>query len=292
MLYLYLIREDSIFVSKTPSNCENLTVLSNPVKGVFILQDNMSYGYIYKVTNTIGNKIYIGQHIGNFDKYYLGSGIYINNAIKKYGRSNFKVELIIEANNKFELDNLEKQYIKEYRNIFGRDKLYNISDGGYGGLGVKWSDKSKHLLSLSTKGKKKPLGFSEKLRKANLGKKHSEETKLKISLFQKGKKRKPLSEETKRKIGLKSLGRKHTKEARLKMSNSAKGRTFSKETRLKISLAHKGKKLSQETKDKISKFYIGKKKSREHIMKIGQIKLQKGIIKNLGKYSQSSYKEV
>ena len=48
-------------------------------------------------------------------------------------------------------------------------------------------EKHKQNISKALKGIKKPMGFSEKLRKANLGKHHSEETKLKISLVQKGK---------------------------------------------------------------------------------------------------------
>jgi len=44
--------------------------------------------YVYKITNNINDKIYIGKHSSkdiNRDS-YLGSGIAISKAIKKYGR--------------------------------------------------------------------------------------------------------------------------------------------------------------------------------------------------------------
>jgi len=45
-----------------------------------------NFGYIYKTTNMINGKIYIGQHkSNNFDLNYIGSGINIKRAIKKFG---------------------------------------------------------------------------------------------------------------------------------------------------------------------------------------------------------------
>ena len=42
------------------------------------------FGYIYETTNLINGKKYIGKHISSdFDKFYLGSGTYIKNAIEK-----------------------------------------------------------------------------------------------------------------------------------------------------------------------------------------------------------------
>lgn len=83
---------------------------------------------LYKITNNINNKIYIGQttetlerrfqrHIG----YQLEDGTYFHRAIKKYGAEHFKIELIAEVANQEELDIIEIAYINSYP----RDQLYN-----------------------------------------------------------------------------------------------------------------------------------------------------------------------
>lgn len=91
------------------------------------------FGYIYKTINLVNNKIYVGKKKGSFDPKYFGSGIALANAIKKYGTSNFVVEIIVYASDKDELNELEKICIAEYRQDLGRENLYNISDGGEGG---------------------------------------------------------------------------------------------------------------------------------------------------------------
>ena len=66
------------------------------------------YGYIYKTTNLITKKIYVGQHkCSKFDPKYLGSGLIIKQALSKDGRSNFKVELIDTADTLAELNQKE-----------------------------------------------------------------------------------------------------------------------------------------------------------------------------------------
>lgn len=48
------------------------------------------YGYVYKTTNLINGRIYIGQHKSNgLDEQYIGSGKILGIALKKYGRRNF-----------------------------------------------------------------------------------------------------------------------------------------------------------------------------------------------------------
>ena len=50
---------------------------------------------VYKIKNTINGKIYVGYHrtLDPHDDYY-GSGLLINRAIKKYGKENFKKEIL------------------------------------------------------------------------------------------------------------------------------------------------------------------------------------------------------
>ena len=90
-------------------------------------------GYIYKTTNLINGRVYIGKHcVSEYDPTYYGSGKLLKKAIKKYGKENFKNELLLEAETESQLNELEKKTIREYREMFGR-KLYNIAEGGNGG---------------------------------------------------------------------------------------------------------------------------------------------------------------
>jgi hypothetical protein len=59
------------------------------------LGDDNRYHYVYKITNTINQKIYIGKHTTkNLNDKYMGSGKIIRNAINKYGIDNFIKEYI------------------------------------------------------------------------------------------------------------------------------------------------------------------------------------------------------
>lgn len=86
---------------------------------------------IYKTTNIINGKIYIGKDVYNHDT-YLGSGIIIRRAIKKYGKENFKKEIIEKCNTIKELNEKEKYWIKFF-NSTDKSIGYNIMEGGHGG---------------------------------------------------------------------------------------------------------------------------------------------------------------
>lgn len=85
-------------------------------------------GYIYKTTNLINGKVYIGQHIANGDK-YIGSGTIITKAIKKYGLSNFKIETLEWCDNRETLNEREKYWIKATVDAESIN-CYNIKCGG------------------------------------------------------------------------------------------------------------------------------------------------------------------
>lgn len=89
------------------------------------------YGYIYKTTNLANGKIYIGQKQSSkfLGRTYLGSGLLLREAVTKYGRNNFDVELIAEAFSREELNRLEKHYIAVYR-ACDLSVGYNLSAGG------------------------------------------------------------------------------------------------------------------------------------------------------------------
>lgn len=93
------------------------------------------YGFIYETTNDINGMKYIGQKKydkrGNW-KTYLGSGIYLNRAIQKYGEEHFKKRIIEECSSKKELNEREIYWINYYNSV-NSDEFYNISNGGDGG---------------------------------------------------------------------------------------------------------------------------------------------------------------
>jgi hypothetical protein len=66
----------------------------------------MAY-YIYKTTNLVNGKAYIGKHNGALTDDYLGSGTLLKCAIEKYGRENFKKEILYISKN--EEENREKE---------------------------------------------------------------------------------------------------------------------------------------------------------------------------------------
>jgi group I intron endonuclease len=91
------------------------------------------HGYIYKTTNLINGKVYVGKREQKFNPRYLGSGILLHKALDKYGKNNFKLEVIVHTENKEQLRELEKKYIADYREICGKRNVYNIAEGGAGG---------------------------------------------------------------------------------------------------------------------------------------------------------------
>lgn len=93
----------------------------------------MKLGKIYKITNIVNNKIYIGQTIRDlntrFKQHCYREGCkYLHNAILKYGKANFKIELIEEVPIEV-LDEREIYWISKY-NSTKRSIGYNIYFGG------------------------------------------------------------------------------------------------------------------------------------------------------------------
>lgn len=101
----------------------------------------LMFGYIYKTTNCVNNKVYIGKkQSSKYIPTYLGSGKVIKQAIKKYGREDFANEIIDRANSLEELNLKEKYYVTLYKEALGRD-CYNIAGGGDGGNTIKYLPK-------------------------------------------------------------------------------------------------------------------------------------------------------
>ena len=87
---------------------------------------------VYKTTCLLNGKIYIGQHqTYDIDDGYLGSGILIRRAIEKYGKENFKREILFECSTREEMNAKEAELVNE--EFLKRNDVYNLKQGGEGG---------------------------------------------------------------------------------------------------------------------------------------------------------------
>ena len=98
--------------------------------------------YIYEITNKINSKNYVGKRSCPLnetpwsDVHYMGGGICICRAEKKYGIENFSKYILAICYNENVLNILEKEYIDFYKS---RGKAeYNIAEGGDGGNTYKY----------------------------------------------------------------------------------------------------------------------------------------------------------
>jgi group I intron endonuclease len=135
--------------------------------------------YIYKTTNLLNGKIYVGQHYGK-RKNYIGSGKLLKEAVKKYGRENF-INEILEYCDMKDLNNKERYWIKKLDST-NPEIGYNLSVGGTGldaetakkcSIGKNFSEKHKKNISKNhadVSGENNPM----------YGKTHNESTKKKI----------------------------------------------------------------------------------------------------------------
>lgn len=91
------------------------------------------YKYIiYKVTNIVNNKIYIGKHkTKNINDNYIGSGKILKKSIKKYGKGKFLKEILYIFNTEEKMNEMEKEIVDE--EFVKRNDVYNIGTGGQGG---------------------------------------------------------------------------------------------------------------------------------------------------------------
>jgi group I intron endonuclease len=107
------------------------------------------YYTVYKVTNIINNKFYIGKHqTNNINDSYMGSGRAIKSAINVYGRANFIKEMLFIFNNEDDMNAKEKEIITE--EFVNNPDTYNLGVGGEGGphfRGKKHSTETKRKLS-------------------------------------------------------------------------------------------------------------------------------------------------
>ena len=135
--------------------------------------------YIYKITNKINNKIYIGQVYNKsiYDRFNRhikeassNSKSYVDRAINKYGSENFICELIDTANSLQELNQKEIYWINYY-NSTNKNIGYNLTPGGDGGNTYLCKtkeelDEIKHKISINNTGKNN--GQSKQIKALNV----------------------------------------------------------------------------------------------------------------------------
>ena len=132
---------------------------------------------LYKTTNLLNEKYYIGVHeTKDLNDGYLGSGVALFNAVRKYGKENFSREILETFNNSIDMYNREKVILTS--EIINDPLCYNIA---YGGTGGSMKQNQKPFNGPHTEETK--LLISEKA-KARIGEKngmygktHSDETK-------------------------------------------------------------------------------------------------------------------
>ena len=211
-------------------------------------------GTIYKATNLINGKIYIGQTIKSLARRQYEHFYYKNRdnskfrtALRKYKPEDWKWEILVENIPAEQLNDLERAYI------------WGLSSYEFGYNSTRGGDEN-------------PMN----------GRNHTEETKQKMSKAHLGQK---LSEAHKRKLILSRIGVPHSEETKLKISVANKGKIRTENFKKQVSLNKKGennhnfgKPLAQQVKDKIAS-------SRATVnYKITKPAAATEVVKNLRKY--------
>lgn len=112
---------------------------------------NDTFFIIYKITNTVNNKIYVGAHTTkNINDDYMGSGHALSRAKNKYGLEKFTKEILHIFDNEQDMWNKELEIVNE--DFCRRTDNYNIRTGGIGGWN-HWNGSEAHKESSKRGGK-------------------------------------------------------------------------------------------------------------------------------------------
>lgn len=240
---------------------------------------------VYKTTNMINGKFYVGKDEGN-NPAYIGSGYILKKAIKKYGKSSFIKEIIEECPNREVLEEREKYWIKQL-DATNPEIGYNVAEGGTGGN------------TFFGKTEEEMIEIKSKISKAGKGRVFSEEH------------RKKLAESAKRRKGNKPCKFKgmnyedymnpaEAEEARKKIKEARANQVITGETREKISESLRGRVLgpmSDEHKENLKKSFVERDRKRTQIAQEKNIKyldelLIHGVTEENVNYARRIYQKV
>lgn len=126
------------------------------------------YGFIYITTNLLNGMRYLGQKSFSQDnwKTYLGSGVAFTNALKKYGKENFKKNIILICDSAEELNQAEYE-LSVFFDVVESEDWYNLVLGGGTSRGWHPSEETKRKIGEKTKER-----LSDKTNHPLYGKKH------------------------------------------------------------------------------------------------------------------------
>ena len=208
-------------------------------------------GSIYKITNTVNGKSYIGKTIhdavnGRINAHLTGKANgsrLVRQAVEKCGQDAFTYEILHDGIIPDFLDELEIEAIAKFNTIAPHG--YNLTTGGDGG---SHCEEARRKNSDALKGEKNPMYGRTGEKSPHYGKRHTNETLQKMSEVKKGEKNPMYGKPPTKGF----LGKRHTDETLQKMSKARIGRKHTDETRRKQSKARMGKKRSEETCRRIS----------------------------------------
>lgn len=175
--------------------------------------------HIYQITNTVNGKIYVGKTNNLNRRWYEhrragtrgGNCKYLNRAFNKHGNDAFEIQVLDYTESDREASELEKLYIGLFQ-ANNSAKGYNLTKGGEGVAGLRWSQEARLKLSASQRGKAPSIQCLTKAWAVNTGKTCAQETRQRISESQKNKPRLyarcPRTLEWKRKIAEAQSGHK------------------------------------------------------------------------------------
>ena len=183
--------------------------------------------FVYKITNKVSGKSYVGQTIRDVKTRFIEHAAQdrkypISNAIRKYGKTNFVIETLLETDNIEVLNKKEEEYINKFNTLTPNG--YNLKEGGF-------------------------------------NKTYSEDSKQKMSESAKKRVREPHSAETKKKMSLSALGKKKSDSHRANLAISKRKQIICYETGENYSSLMEAAEALQVTKGAIWSVINGKLKS-------------------------------